>query len=93
VRRTLTQTGGALAGSALTTAIGFGVLVTSTLTPFEQLGYVIVYAIASSLMAAVLVLPSLLVLWDRQDRRRHGDPASRATDATPASTPPPVPAR
>ncbi len=65
LRRTLTQTGGALAGSALTTAIGFGVLVTSTLVPFEQLGYVIVYAIAYSLVAALLVLPSLLALWDR----------------------------
>jgi uncharacterized protein len=75
IRRTLTQTGGALAGSALTTAIGFGVLITSTLKPFEQLGYVIVYAIAYSLVAALLVLPSLLVLWDRRDRRRHGDPA------------------
>ena len=50
------QTGGALAGSALTTAIGFGILVTSTLRPFEQLGYVIVFAIVSSLIAAVLVL-------------------------------------
>jgi uncharacterized protein len=93
IRRTLTQTGGALAGSALTTAIGFGVLVTSTLKPFEQLGYVIVYAIASSLIAAVLVLPSLLVLWDRRDRRRHGDPADRpvvgegAAEPTPSSVP------
>jgi uncharacterized protein len=70
IRRTVSQTGGALAGSALTTAIGFGILVTSTLKPFEQLGYVIVYAIVYSLVAAVLVLPSLLVLWDRLDVAR-----------------------
>ena len=70
LRRTVSQTGGALAGSALTTAIGFGILTTSTLVPFEQLGYVIVYAIVFSLIAAVLVLPSLLALWDRGDRRR-----------------------
>ena len=70
IRRTVAQTGGALAGSALTTAIGFGILVTSTLKPFEQLGYVIVYAIVYSLVAAVLVLPSLLVLWDRLDVAR-----------------------
>ena len=70
IRRTVAQTGGALAGSALTTAIGFGILVTSTLKPFEQLGYVIVYAIVYSLIAAVLVLPSLLVLWDRLDVAR-----------------------
>ncbi len=72
MRRTMTRTGGALAGSALTTAIGFGVLTTSTLVPFAQLGYVIVYAIGYSLVAAVLVLPSLLALWDRWDRRRGG---------------------
>jgi uncharacterized protein len=70
IRRTVAQTGGALAGSALTTAIGFGILITSTLKPFEQLGYVIVYAIVYSLVAAVLVLPSMLVLWDRLDRAR-----------------------
>ncbi len=74
MRRTVSQTGGALAGSAVTTAIGFGVLTTSTLVPFEQLGYVIVFAIVYSLVAAVLVLPSLLVLWDRHDRGRHGPP-------------------
>ena len=74
LRRTVSQTGGALAGSALTTAIGFGVLVTSTLVPFEQLGYVIVYAIAYSVVASILVLPSMLGLWDRYDRARHGAP-------------------
>jgi predicted RND superfamily exporter protein len=72
LRRTVSQTGGALAGSALTTAIGFGVLITSTLIPFQQLGYVIVYAITYSLMASILVLPSMLTLWDKWDRRRHG---------------------
>jgi uncharacterized protein len=71
LRRTVAQTGGALAGSALTTAIGFGILVTSTLRPFEQLGYVIVFAIVSSLIAAVFVLPSLLALWDRRDVYRR----------------------
>ncbi len=82
LRRTVSQTGGALAGSALTTAIGFGVLVTSTLVPFEQLGYVIVYAIAYSVVASILVLPSMLGLWDRYDRARHGAPSPEgATDA------------
>jgi len=74
LRRTVSQTGGALVGSALTTAIGFGVLITSTLVPFEQLGYVIVYAIAYSVVASILVLPSMLGLWDRFDRARHGSP-------------------
>jgi len=73
LRRTMTRTGGALVGSALTTAIGFGILTTSTLVPFSQLGFVIAYAIAYSLVAAILVLPSMLALWDRWDRR--GGPA------------------
>jgi uncharacterized protein len=72
MRRTVSQTGGALVGSALTTAIGFGVLVTSTLVPFEQLGYVIVYAIVFSVVASIFVLPSMLALWDGWDRRRSG---------------------
>ncbi len=75
LQRTMTRTGGALAGSALTTAIGFGILTTSTLVPFSQLGFVIAYAIAYSLAAAVLVLPSLLALWDRWDRRTGRTPA------------------
>ncbi len=81
LRRTVAQTGGALAGSALTTAIGFGVLTTSTLRPFEQLGYVIVYAIVYSFVAAVLVLPSVLALWDRFDQRptRRGRPGRQRT--------------
>ncbi|MFC2026416.1 RND family transporter [Chloroflexota bacterium] len=74
LRRTVSQTGGALAGSALTTAIGFGVLITSSLIVFQQLGYVIVYAITYSLIASILLLPSMLMLWDSWDRRRHGSP-------------------
>ncbi len=60
----------ALAGSALTTVAGFGILVTSTLKPFQQFGLVVGYAIGFALVAAVLVLPSMLVLWDRWHRRR-----------------------
>jgi uncharacterized protein len=70
IRSTVRHTGGALAGSALTTCAGFGVLVTSSLVPFRQLGLVTVYAVGFALLAATLVLPSLLALWDRWHRRR-----------------------
>jgi uncharacterized protein len=70
MRATMRHTGGALAGSAFTTMAGFGVLITSTLTPFKQMGQVTVYAIGLSLIAAVLVLPSMLALWDGWHRRR-----------------------
>lgn len=70
VRSTVTHTGGALAGSALTTAAGFGVLMTSTLKPFQQFGEVTFWAILFALIASVLVLPSMLVLWDRWHHKR-----------------------
>lgn len=74
IEHTLTHTGGALAGSALTTMAGFGILMISTTIPFRQFGFVLSYTILLALIAAVLVLPSMLVLWDRW-HRRHGDKA------------------
>ena len=70
IHSTTRHTGGALAGSAFTTVAGFGILVTSSLVPFQQFGAVTVYAISFALIAAVLVLPSMLVLWDRWHRNR-----------------------
>ncbi len=74
IGETLTHTGGALAGSAITTMAGFGILVTSTTIPFRQFGFVTAYTIGLALLAAVLILPSYLYLWDRW-HRRHGTAA------------------
>ncbi|MGI9666970.1 MAG: efflux RND transporter permease subunit [Acidimicrobiia bacterium] len=79
IEQTLTHTGGALAGSALTTMAGFGILVLSTTIPFRQFGFVIAYTILLALIAAVLVLPSMLIVWDRWHRRRGDEPID--TDA------------
>lgn len=73
LRSTSRHTGGALAGSAFTTMAGFGILMTSTLKPFQQMGQVTVYAIGLSLIGAVLVLPSMLALWEGWHRRRAGN--------------------
>jgi predicted RND superfamily exporter protein len=70
IESTLTHTGGALAGSAMTTIFGFGILMTSTTIPFRQFGLVTAYTILLSLLAAILVLPSMLVVWDRWHRNR-----------------------
>ena len=70
IELTLANTGGALAGSALTTVAGFGILVTSTTIPFRQFGFVTAYTILLAMLGAVLVLPSMLVLWDRWHARR-----------------------
>lgn len=79
IRETTRNTGGALVGSALTTAGGFGVLITSSLVPFQQMGQVTAYAILLALVGAVLVLPSLLVLWERWHRRRGQPVVERET--------------
>jgi uncharacterized protein len=76
IRSTVRHTGGALAGSAFTTVAGFGILVTSSLTPFRQFGLVTAYAIGFALLAATIVLPSMLALWDRWHRRRGDAPVS-----------------
>ena len=79
IRSTMLHTGSALAGSALTTVAGFGVLVTSTLVPFQQFGAVTAYAIGFALLVSILILPSFLVLWDRWHQR--GEKASEPEHA------------
>ena len=84
IRSTTRFTGGALAGLAFTTMAGFLVLRFSSLPPFQQLGTVVAIAVGCSLVAAVLVLPSMLVLWDRWHRRRGDAPAvSEEREAAP----------
>lgn len=63
--RAVTGTGGALLGSAATTVGGFGVLIFAILPPLQQFGLITGLTIVYAFLAAVLVLPSLLVLWTR----------------------------
>ena len=63
VKTTLKTTGGSLFGSAFTTMAGFGILMTSSLKPFQQMGQVVVVALGFALVASILILPTLLVLW------------------------------
>lgn len=87
IRSTVRHTGGALAGSALTTIAGFGILTTSTLTPFQQFGLVTAYAIGFALVAATVVLPAMLVLYDRWRRAREGSADGRQAEAHDAMAP------
>ena len=68
--RTLATTGSALIGSALTTALGFGVLVFSPLTPFQQFGIVTAITIVYSLIVAVLVVPPAMTVWGSYQNMR-----------------------
>ncbi|WP_435335777.1 efflux RND transporter permease subunit [Haloarchaeobius sp. TZWWS8] len=62
---TVGGTGGALLGSAVTTASGFSVLALAIVPSLQRFGIVIGIAIVFAFVAAVYVLPSLLVLWSR----------------------------
>jgi hydrophobe/amphiphile efflux-3 (HAE3) family protein len=85
LRTTVTGTGGALLGSATTTAGGFGVLVFAFVPALQQFGFITALSIVYAFLASVLVLPSLLVLWTRW----FGPAALTETDpmTTPDTTP------
>ncbi len=70
--RTIRGTGGALAGSMVTTVSGMGVLVFAVLEILGQFGLITGLSIFYSFLASVLVLPSTLVVWDRIV---NGDPS------------------
>ena len=63
INSTMHTTGGALIGSALTTALGFAVLVFSPIPPMGQFGLLTAITVAYSLIAAIVVLPPMLVIW------------------------------
>ncbi|MFC4356445.1 RND family transporter [Halobium salinum] len=63
--RTVRGTGGALAGSMLTTTFGIGVLMLAVLSILGQFGLLTALSVAYSFIASLLVLPSVLVVWDR----------------------------
>jgi uncharacterized protein len=79
LRMTLTHTGAAMAGSAATTAAGFGVLVFASLVPMQQFGTIVAITILYSFLAAVLIQPSCLRLW-AEWRARRGDRVELAPD-------------
>ena len=68
---TMRTTGGALIGSALTTALGFSVLVFSPIAPMGQFGLLTAITVTYSLLAAVVVLPPMLVTWAAYHAWRH----------------------
>ena len=77
-RRTLRTTGSALLGSALTTALGFGVLTLSSLTPFQQFGIVTAITISYALIAAIVVVPPTMVVWAAYQNHRLRSITDRA---------------
>jgi predicted RND superfamily exporter protein len=83
---TLTTTGSALVGSALTTALAFAVLLFSPLVPFQQFGLVTGITILYALIVSVVVVPPMLIVWAAYHEWR-ADPARPVPDH-PRSTAP-----
>lgn len=65
------QTGGAVAASAVTTIAGFGLLTMTLIPTLQRFGFVTALVVGYSFVASVLVLPALLVLWDRRQTREN----------------------
>ncbi|QSG14789.1 putative exporter of the RND superfamily [Halapricum desulfuricans] len=65
LHETVIGTGGALLSSAATTAAGFAVLLVAILPFLQSFGLITALTIVYAFLAAVFVLPSILVVWAR----------------------------
>ena len=86
--QTLSTTGSALLGSALTTALGLGVLVASPLAASQQFGITAAITIAYSLIVSILVVPPAMTIWGayqnmrlRSNMRRWAEEIDEAIEA------------
>ena len=68
--RTLGTTGSALLGSAMTTALGLGVLVASPLAASQQFGFTAAITIAYSLIVSILLVPPAMTVWGAYQNMR-----------------------
>lgn len=68
--RTLATTGSALLGSALTTALGIGVLIASPMLAMQQFGITAAITIAYSLIVSILVVPPAMTVWGAYQNMR-----------------------
>ena len=68
--QTLAVTGSALLGSALTTALGLGVLIASPLLATQQFGIVTAITIAYSLVVSILLVPPMMTVWGAYQNMR-----------------------
>lgn len=69
---TISRTGGALFIAALTTTLGFGMLIFAPIPPQVQFGVIMVMTISYSLIISVLLLPLVLGRWAKWTKKRKG---------------------
>ena len=85
---TLSTTGSALLGSALTTGLGLGVLVLSPLAASQQFGFTAAITIVYSLIVSILLVPPAMTVWGayqnmrlRSSMQRWAEELDEAIDA------------
>ena len=69
LQTTIRGTGGALTGSMLTTVSGLGVLYLALIPLITEFGLMLALGIFYAYATSILVLPSVIVVWDRLDGR------------------------
>jgi predicted RND superfamily exporter protein len=69
---TISKTGGALLIAALTTALGFGILIFAPIPPEQQFGVITAITISYSFITSVLLLPLILARWAKWMKKRKG---------------------
>ena len=78
--RTLATAGSALLGSALTTALGLGVLVASPLAASQQFGITAAITILYSLIVSVVLVPPAMTVWGAYQNMRLRSMVNRMAD-------------
>ncbi len=78
--QTLMTTGSALLGSALTTAIGFGVLIAAPMQASVHFGIAAAITIVYSLLVSIVVIPPAMTVWGAYQNMRLRSTISRMWD-------------
>ena len=78
--RTLATTGSALLGSALTTALGLGVLVASPIAASQQFGITAAITIVYSLIMSTVLVPPAMTVWGAYQNMRLRSMGRRMAD-------------
>jgi predicted RND superfamily exporter protein len=69
---TISRTGGALLIAALTTALGFAILVFAPIPPQVKFGVITAMTITYSFLSSVLILPLILARWAKWSKKKRG---------------------
>ena len=72
VSETIGHTGGALLISAVTTMLGFGMLVFTPMQVEQQFGIITALTIAFAFLTSIFILPPILLFWGRWRKNHRG---------------------